>query len=67
LTAKNKVKGGLFILWAVSLNYKVVYDKGTTSVCEQTLGQGRVVKPTLQRADVCEGGTLLKQLRAQGQ
>lgn len=37
LTAKNKEKGGVFVLWAVSLNYKVVYDKGTTSVCVNKL------------------------------
>lgn len=31
LTAKNE-KGGVLVLWTISFNYKVVYDKGTTSV-----------------------------------
>lgn len=40
----------MFVLWAVSLNYKVVYDRGAASVCVSKLrGQRRVAKPPLQR------------------
>lgn len=37
LTARDKEEGGVLVLWAVSVNYKVEHDKGTTSVCVNKL------------------------------
>lgn len=41
---KKKEEDGVFVLWAVSFNYKVEYDKGNASVCMKKLRP--VVKPS---------------------
>lgn len=51
----------MFVLWAVSLNYKVVYDRGSASVCVSKL-RGQRCETTASACEVWH--TLIKQLRA---
>lgn len=47
----------MFVLWAVSLNYKVVYDRGAASVCVSKL-RGQRCETTASACEVWH--TLIK-------